>query len=96
VLLLAHEPDFADQAVRAPHRLVLQLSGHSHGGQVNLPLLGRPILPWLGRKYPAGLRTVPDSNLQDFVEKLKLPRPHLSGMGDLRAPERKERKKPTA
>jgi len=69
VLLLVHEPDFADEVVRAPHRLVLQLSGHSHGGQVNLPLLGRPILPWLGQRYPAGLQAVPGSALQVYTNR---------------------------
>ena len=52
-ILLAHEPDFAD-ASAATGRFDLQLSGHSHGGQVRLPLLGPPILPTLARKYPAG------------------------------------------
>jgi predicted MPP superfamily phosphohydrolase len=33
VILLAHEPDVA---VRVPSRVVLQLSGHTHGGQVRL------------------------------------------------------------
>lgn len=56
VVLLAHEPDFADEAARYP--VDLQLSGHSHGGQVNLPLIGPPALPELGRKYWRGLRTV--------------------------------------
>jgi predicted MPP superfamily phosphohydrolase len=69
VLLMVHEPDFADQAARAPHRIFLQLSGHSHGGQVRLPLLGRPILPWLGRRYPAGLQDVPNSALQVYTSR---------------------------
>jgi len=51
---LAHEPDYAD--VAAAYRVDLQLSGHSHGGQVNLPLLGTPYLPELGRAYPRGSR----------------------------------------
>ncbi len=59
VILLAHEPDMADFS--APiKKFALQLSGHSHGGQVNLPLLGRPVLPWMGKKYPAGLYQVGD------------------------------------
>ena len=33
VILLAHEPDVA---VRVPKRVALQLSGHTHGGQVRL------------------------------------------------------------
>jgi hypothetical protein len=56
VVLLAHEPDFADHAAKYP--VDLQLSGHSHGGQVRLPLLGAIYLPSLGRKYPRGLRTI--------------------------------------
>lgn len=56
-ILLAHEPDFADTSA-ATGRFDLQLSGHSHGGQVVLPLLGPPILPYLGRKYPLGLYKV--------------------------------------
>jgi uncharacterized protein len=52
-ILLAHEPDYADLA--AQHPIDLQLSGHSHGGQVRLPILGAPFLPYLGRKYPRGL-----------------------------------------
>jgi predicted MPP superfamily phosphohydrolase len=55
-VLLAHEPDFADHA--AGQNITLQLSGHSHGGQVRLPFVGAPILPYLARKYPYGLRRV--------------------------------------
>ncbi len=55
-ILLAHEPDFADIASGYP--IDLQLSGHSHGGQVRLPLLGTPYLPVMARKYPCGLRQV--------------------------------------
>ena len=53
-ILLAHEPDFADKSARTG-RFDVQVSGHSHGGQVVLPFLGPPILPYLGRKYPSGL-----------------------------------------
>jgi predicted MPP superfamily phosphohydrolase len=52
VLLLAHEPDYADIAARYP--IDLQLSGHSHGGQVVPPVIGPPHLPRLGRKYVRG------------------------------------------
>ncbi|MGC2171213.1 MAG: metallophosphoesterase [Candidatus Sulfotelmatobacter sp.] len=49
VILLAHEPDFADEASR--FSVDLQLSGHSHGGQVRLPLLPPLYLPTLAKKY---------------------------------------------
>jgi predicted MPP superfamily phosphohydrolase len=56
VILLAHEPDWADYV--AHHPLDLQLSGHSHGGQIRIPLIGAPYLPQLARKYPWGLRRI--------------------------------------
>ena len=56
VVLLCHEPDFADQVAR--FGVDLQLSGHSHGGQVRLPLVGPLYLPPLARKYPWGLRRI--------------------------------------
>ena len=52
-VLLAHEPDFADISA-ATGRFDLQISGHSHGGQVVLPFIGPPILPKYGHKYPLG------------------------------------------
>jgi len=54
VVLLFHEPDFADQISLDP-RVSLQLSGHTHGGQIRLPAIGPLILPYLGRKYDYGL-----------------------------------------
>ena len=55
VVLLAHEPDDADE-VMPDGRVGLQLSGHSHGGQVRVPFAGALVLPYLGQKYPYGLR----------------------------------------
>ena len=52
-VLLAHEPDYADYVVRYP--VDLQLSGHSHGGQVRIPLLPVFYLPELAKKYVKGL-----------------------------------------
>jgi uncharacterized protein len=60
LVLLLHEPDLADDVCRDP-RISLQLSGHTHGGQVII--CGRPPFfhPYLGKKYPAGLYKVWDS-----------------------------------
>jgi predicted MPP superfamily phosphohydrolase len=53
-ILLVHEPDFADDVVKK-RAIDLQLSGHTHGGQVRLPFLPPLYLPDLGKKYVAGL-----------------------------------------
>lgn len=45
-VLLAHNPDSFWQL--AEQRVDLQLSGHTHGGQVRLPFLG-PLLAWRSR-----------------------------------------------
>ena len=42
VILLTHNPDVFPGV---PERVSLTLAGHTHGGQVNLPLLGRPVVP---------------------------------------------------
>jgi uncharacterized protein len=55
-ILLAHEPDFADYAARFP--IDLQLSGHSHGGQVRVSGVGPIILPQMAHNYPTGLNRV--------------------------------------
>jgi len=53
-ILLVHEPDFA-VSVWETHRFQLQLSGHSHGGQVKIPFRRQPFLPPYGEKFPEGL-----------------------------------------
>jgi uncharacterized protein len=58
-ILLAHEPDFADQTAETG-RFALQISGHSHGGQVRLPIIGALTLPYLGEKYSIGQYQVRD------------------------------------
>lgn len=42
VIALTHNPDFLPEI---PTRVSLTLAGHTHGGQVDLPLLGRLVVP---------------------------------------------------
>jgi hypothetical protein len=56
VILLAHEPDYALTA--ATKAVDLQLSGHSHGGQIRFPFTGPLWLPAMARLFPMGLRKV--------------------------------------
>jgi predicted MPP superfamily phosphohydrolase len=42
IVLLVHEPDIFPSV---PARVSLTLAGHTHGGQVDLPIIGRPIIP---------------------------------------------------
>jgi uncharacterized protein len=52
VIALTHEPDSFPEV---PARVALTLAGHTHGGQVALPLLGAMVVPSrYGRRYAAG------------------------------------------
>lgn len=59
VLLLMHEPD---SFPRVPASVALTLAGHTHGGQVKLPLVGTPLtntaLGYVRGKYVVGGRTL--------------------------------------
>lgn len=53
VVVLTHNPDVFPEI---PARVALTLAGHTHGGQVALPFVGRPIVPSrYGQRYAAGL-----------------------------------------
>lgn len=67
ILLLSHVPDYADISRNYP--IDLQLSGHSHGGQVRIPYLGHIVTPHGAKKYVSGLYQVPDSNLMVYVNR---------------------------
>ncbi|RKQ88955.1 metallophosphoesterase [Brockia lithotrophica] len=64
-LLLVHAPDFVPRA--AHFGIPLQLSGHSHGGQIRLPGIGPLILPPLGKEFPMGLRHVPGTGTHVYT-----------------------------
>ena len=52
VMLFTHNPDVFPEV---PARVSLTVAGHTHGGQVNLPLLGRLVVPSrFGQRYAMG------------------------------------------
>ncbi|BDI33806.1 metallophosphoesterase [Capsulimonas corticalis] len=55
--LMVHEPDIADGV--GPLGLTLQVSGHSHGGQIRLPGFGPIHTPTMASSYPEGLKQGP-------------------------------------
>ena len=58
-VLLMHEPDLADDYSQDTG-IALQLSGHSHGGQIRFPGVGALVTPYLAWKYDMGLYSVND------------------------------------
>jgi uncharacterized protein len=56
VILMCHAPDYADDLLAHPagKSVRLMLSGHTHGGQIRLPVVGALQLPDMGRKYVEG------------------------------------------
>ena len=61
-VVAVHEPDYITELVRR-FPVDLQLSGHSHGGQVRLPIVGPLILPPMGITYDMGLYQVENTQL---------------------------------
>ena len=52
VILMTHNPDVFPLV---PERVALTLAGHTHGGQVLFPLIGRPVVPSrFGQRFAAG------------------------------------------
>lgn len=76
-ILLAHEPDYADTSSQFP--VDVQLSGHSHGGQVRLPILGHLYTPIFAEKYIQGKYALNNGEFLLFVNR---------GIGTTRLPVR--------
>jgi uncharacterized protein len=54
-VMLSHNPDVAEAAELIGKRVDLMISGHTHGGQVVLPIIGNPAIPSrYGQKYAYG------------------------------------------
>ncbi|MCD4823627.1 MAG: metallophosphoesterase [Phycisphaerae bacterium] len=53
-ILLCHNPDFAEMMPKNP-RVDMMLCGHTHGGQIKIPLIGPLVLPITHKKYAEGL-----------------------------------------
>ena len=64
-ILLAHEPDLADQSAKLG--IDVQFSGHSHAGQVRAPGLPPFYLPPMGAKYYEGYYRI--GNLQLYTNR---------------------------
>lgn len=52
VIVLTHNPDIFTEI---PERVALTIAGHTHGGQVYIPFIGRPVVPSrYGQRYAVG------------------------------------------
>lgn len=77
-ILLSHNPDINEEIESLGARVDLVISGHTHGGQVVVPLVGQPVMPSkFGQRYRVGL--VADGTRQTFIGR---------GIGHLVAPVR--------
>jgi predicted MPP superfamily phosphohydrolase len=56
-IVLAHNPDTADTDYTS--RVDLMVSGHTHGGQVDIPFVGTPVLPVQNKSYSHGIIASP-------------------------------------
>ncbi len=74
-ILISHAPDLADSA--APLPIHFQISGHTHGGQVQIPFFGPLVTPPHGEKYTEGLYHIGENKMELYVNR---------GLGTTRLP----------
>ncbi|MFC3884299.1 metallophosphoesterase [Bacillus songklensis] len=74
-IVMVHEPDVAQKIALYP--VDLQLSGHSHGGQIQIPFYGPLITPPLSTIYQEGSYKVGEAKMQLYVNR---------GLGTTRLP----------
>jgi predicted MPP superfamily phosphohydrolase len=74
-IMMVHEPDVAQELALYP--VNLQLSGHSHGGQIQIPFYGPLITPPLSTLYREGMYTIGQTDMQLYVNR---------GLGTTRLP----------
>lgn len=66
-ILLSHAPDLADEA--SQFNIQLQLSGHSHGGQIKIPFVGALVKPPFAEKYHEGFYEISNTPLTLYVNR---------------------------
>ena len=62
-ILLIHEPDYIDTIIQSHDNVNLVLAGHSHLGQIRLPLLGAVVTKRGYEKYPDSHYKIENTNL---------------------------------
>ena len=77
-ILITHNPDLFPHV---PSRVCLTLAGHTHGGQVAFPIVGRLIVPSrFGQRYPRFAHLLPASGEKDYFGPIE-PSPRAAGRG---------------
>ncbi|MBU8877630.1 metallophosphoesterase [Bacillus sp. FJAT-29790] len=66
-ILLSHAPDLADGA--SAFNIQLQLSGHSHGGQIKIPFAGALVKPPFAENYHEGFYKIGNTPLTLYVNR---------------------------
>lgn len=66
IITMSHNPDSAPHVIPFAPKLIL--AGHTHGGQIRIPLLGAPILPIVDRRFDQGWFPL-DNGCQMYVSR---------------------------